>query len=150
MLDRVCPDCGFDASNCQAQAVADLIRENADVWDRLRAEGAIHPGRRDPATWSPLEYACHVRDVYRRYDDRIALMLAEHDPLFPNWDQNASAVEDRYDQQDPKRVVNELRTAAEAIAARLDRVSTREWDRPGRRSDGASFTLDSISEAVKG
>ena len=128
----------------QPDAVAGLIRGNAIVWDEMLAQGMIQPGRRDVAAWSSLEYACHVRDVYRRYDDRIALMLAEHDPLFPNWDQDASAVDERYDEQDPQQVVNELRSAAEGLAARLDRVTPPEWTRPGRRSDGASFTLESI------
>lgn len=145
VLDRTCPDCGFDAGACAPDAVASLTRKNAAAWERLLAEGLIQSGRPDDATWSSLEYACHVRDVYRRYDGRIALMLTEDDPLFPNWDQDASAVDDRYDEQDPTRVVEELRSAAEDLAMRLDRVIGTEWDRPGRRSDGASFTLATIA-----
>ena len=143
VLERPCPECGFDASACPPEAVAGLVRGNAEAWRRLLDDGAIRPGRPDDATWSPLEYACHVRDVYRRYRDRIELMLARDDPSFPNWDQDASAVDDRYDEQDPARVVAELQAAAEALAARLDGVA--EWDRPGRRSDGASFTVATIA-----
>ena len=145
VLDRACPDCGFDANSCGAEAVASLVRENAVAWERLLAADAIRPGRPDEATWSSLEYACHVRDVYRRYDGRIDLMLTEDDPLFPNWDQDASAVEDRYDEQDSAQVVRELRGAAEILAGRLDRMEPLQWRRPGRRSDGASFTLATIS-----
>ena len=145
MLDRPCPDCGFDAARCAGEAVAGLVRANAEVWRGLVDQGAIRPGRPDVSTWSSLEYACHVRDVYRRYHDRIVLMLTEHDPLFPNWDQDASAVEEGYEQQDPLRVVNDLSAAAEHLAARLDRVTGTEWDRPGRRSDGAAFTVASIA-----
>lgn len=145
VLDRPCPDCGFDASTCAPEAVAGLVRSNAAVWEALFRDGTIRPGRPDEATWSSLEYACHVRDVYRRYDERMALMLTEDDPLFPNWDQDASAVEDRYDEQSPPQVIQELRAAADQLAARLDRVSTADWSRPGRRSDGAAFTLGTIA-----
>lgn len=107
--------------------------------------GASAPAGRTAVTWSSLEYACHVRDVYRRYHDRIELMVTEDDPAFPNWDQDASAAEDRYDEQDPGTVVAELGDAAASIAAQLDAVAGDAWERPGRRSDGASFTVATIA-----
>lgn len=146
VLDRQCPDCGFDASAYAASAVPELISDNARAWRRLLDEGAIRPGRPDNATWSTLEYACHVRDVYRRYEDRVALMLTEHDPLFPNWDQDATAVDERYDKQDPTQVVDELDAAAANLARQLARIAGTDWTRPGRRSDGASFTIDTIAK----
>jgi hypothetical protein len=83
--------------------------------------------------------------VFRRYDGRIALMLTEDDPLYPNWDQDASSVENRYEQQDPGQVVAELVAAAEQVAVRLDGIRGAQWDRRGRRSDGASFTINTIA-----
>jgi hypothetical protein len=145
VLDRVCPDCGFDASACPAQEVPELVRANATGWRRLLDSGVIRSDRPDEATWSPLEYVCHVRDVFRRYDGRIALMLTEDDPLYFNWDQDASAVEDRYEEQDPAQVLADLVAAAEQVATRLDAISGAEWDRRGRRSDGASFTVNTIA-----
>ncbi len=50
--------------------------------------------------WSPLEYACHVRDVFPLFDERLVLMLAQDGPQYANWDQDATAVE-RYAEQDP-------------------------------------------------
>ena len=145
VLERPCPECGFDASACPAPAVPGLVRGNAARWRRLVNGGTIRPGRPDAATWSSLEYTCHVRDVYRRYDDRVALMQSQDDPLFPNWDQDASAVEERYDEQDPAQVVGELEASAEALALRLEGLDQDEWDRPGRRSDGASFTISTLA-----
>jgi len=115
------------------------------TWERLRRDGKIRAGRPDESTWSTLEYACHVRDVYRRYGIRIGLMLKENDPLFENWDQDASAIADGYEQQAPHVVVAELLAAAKALASQLDGVSGTTWNRPGRRSDGASFTVGTIS-----
>ena len=145
VLDRACPECGFDASTCAADAVPDLLRANALSWQRLLGNGSIGPGRPDPSVWSSLEYACHVRDVYERYTDRIDVMLTEQDPLYPNWDQDASAIEDRYEEQDPIAVVASLTAFAVALADRLGSISEEAWARPGRRSDGASFSVATIS-----
>jgi hypothetical protein len=145
VLDRSCPDCGFDASTCAASAVPGLVRENALRWEQLLGDGTIHPGRPGPAVWSSLEYACHVRDVYERFDHRISLMLTEWDPLFANWDQDVTAISDRYEEQHPAAVVDRLIIAAGALATRLEGVSLPDQQRPGRRSDGAVFTVDSIA-----
>jgi hypothetical protein len=141
VVERPCLECGFDATACPAEAVAALVRDNATLWQQLLDDGAIRPGRPDGSTWSSLEYACHVRDVYQRYEERIGLMLAEDDPLYANWDQDVTAVEDRYDEQFPQTVVTELVAAADLLATRLDGVSGEAWQRPGRRSDGATFTV---------
>jgi hypothetical protein len=145
VLGRSCPDCGFDASTCAFAAVPALVRRNAARWQQLHAAGAIHPGRSDLARWSHLEYACHVRDVYERYDVRILLMLTEWNPLYPNWDQDVTAIADRYEEQEPNVVVGRLLVAAEAMAVRLEGVTPRDLQRPGRRGDGAVFTVDTIA-----
>jgi len=122
-----------------------LVRENALTWHRFLRDGRIRRGRPDDSTWSSLEYACHVRDVYGLYRARIELMLNEQDPLFENWDQDATAVEDAYNEQDLNATIDELAAAAEALARQLDGVSGSMWQRPGRRSDGASFRVESIA-----
>ena len=96
-----------------------------------------------PTVWSPLEYACHVRDVCDLFDRRLALMLTEDDPLFENWDQDVSAVVGRYGDQDPATVADALVAAAASIAARFDSVTGDQWARTGRRTDGAVFTSES-------
>jgi hypothetical protein len=145
VLERPCPECGFDASGITGRDVPALIRGDATEWQRLLDDGAIRPGRDARDRWSTLEYACHVRDVYERYDARFELMLTEDDTLFPNWDQDATAADDRYDEQDPATVVAALVAGSEQVATRLDGLDDAQWSRPGRRSDGASFTVDTIS-----
>jgi len=145
VLEQVCPECGFDASACTPTDVAGLLRTNAADWQALHAAGRIAAGRPDPATWSTLEYACHVRDVFARFDQRLALMLDEDDPAFPNWDQDATAVEDRYDEQVPDVVVADLLANAAVITARLDAIEDDQWDRTGRRSNGSVFTVATLA-----
>jgi hypothetical protein len=144
VLERPCPECGFDASSFARESVPEMIRTNAAAWRVVlnRPDAAQRPSEE---RWSPLEYACHVRDVFHLFDERLALMLAEDDPLFANWDQDVTAVEDRYAEQAPATVLDELEAAGTGIAASFAAVQGAQWERLGRRSDGASFTVESFA-----
>lgn len=115
VLERACPACGLDASRIEFDTVADLTEDNVDRWPRALdvADPALRP---DDHTWSPLEYAAHVRDVFRIFGVRLDMMLAQTDPLFDNWDQDATAIAERYGEQDPAVVLAELRDAGLALA----------------------------------
>lgn len=144
VLERRCPECGLDAQGVPRAAIAGMIRASAESWQQVLARR--DPRRRaSPAVWSALEYGCHVRDVLRLYDERLVLMLTADGPRYPNWDQDATAVADRYAEQDPARVAAELDEAAGVIAARFDAVTGDQWQRTGFRSDGAQFTVDSFA-----
>jgi len=144
VLLRPCAECGFAAAAFPRENVGAMIRANAAAWQPVLARNAI-TRRPDDKTWSPLEYACHVRDVYRIYDTRLARMLTEIDPLYANWDQDATAVEERYNSQDPAVVATELIEAATQLADRFDTVVADQWQRTGRRSDGNDFTVESFA-----
>lgn len=145
VLDRPCPECGADVGAVPRDELVDALRQTAAAWPALLADPDLAARRPAPNVWSGLEYACHVRDVYRLFDQRLARMLAEDDPLFANWDQDATAVADGYAHQDPATVSGELTAAATALADRLAEVSGEQWERPGRRSDGARFTVESFA-----
>lgn len=116
--------------------------------------------RPDPATWSVLEYAAHVRDVFGIFEERLALMLGEENPHFPNWDQDATAVAGRYDAQDPQQVGAELTGAGVRVAAAFDAVEPGQWERAGLRSNArpspstrsasTSCTTSSITSTTSG
>lgn len=146
VLERPCPECGFVATEIDFASIGESLRINADAWSKLLAIGGrALTERRRPDRWSDLEYAAHVRDVHRLYLERLEMMLAEDDPLYPNWDQDATAVESDYNRQDPDTVRVELLTAASALADAFDRVPEPDRARRGRRGDGASFTVDSFA-----
>jgi len=115
VLERPCPECGFDASSFPYGSVARELRLSSAAWRPLlmRQDALARPG---PATWSTLEYGCHVRDVFTIFDGRLVRMLQEDDPLFENWDQDETAVAGRYGEQAPARVADELETAGGALA----------------------------------
>lgn len=143
VVERPCPECGFDARSFPRESVGDLIRANAAAWPAVLERPDV--SARPAGAWSALEYACHVRDVFRIYDARLGLMLHEDDPHYPNWDQDATAVADRYNEQEPGRVATELATAADALADRFDGVAGEQWTRTGNRSDGKRFTVESFA-----
>ena len=100
--------------------------------------------RPTPTSWSPLEYACHVRDAYDVFRGRIALVLHQDDPTFPNWDQDATAIERSYGQQDPQVVATELQQSLDALIEQLDAIPDGAWDRPALRGNGSRFTLATL------
>lgn len=144
MLERACPECGFDAPSLPRDDVPDLLRRNASAWVEVLARADV-ADRPDPSTWSPLEYACHVRDVHRVFCRRYQLMLDGDDPLFANWDQDQAALDGDYPAQRPEDVARDLVAEASAVADRLAEVSGAAWDRPGRRSNGSVFTVESLA-----
>ena len=144
VLERPCPECGFDTRSVSPEEIPALIRANAAAWRTpLAAPDAADRSR--PDRWSSLEYGCHVRDVFRLYDYRLGLMLTEDDPLYPNWDQDETAVDDQYFAQDPAVVAAELVAAGDALAGHFAALSGDQWLRPGRRGDGASFTVETFA-----
>jgi hypothetical protein len=145
VLQRECPECGYDGRTVTKEEVPGLIRDNADSWQEVFTERADLRERPRPEVWSPLEYACHVRDVFRVYDGRLKRMLAEDDPIFPDWDQDAAAVQERYGEQDPQQVIIDLRLAAQVLASAFARVEGSQWQRSGTRDDGVHFTVETLA-----
>ncbi len=145
VLDRRCPDCGFDATTFDPTQTPVRVRALADSWRRLLTDRRDVATRPDDSTWSPLEYGCHVRDIFRLYAYRLQLMLEFDEPTFPNWDQDETSVAEKYGQQDPRIVAGELCDAAEILADAFAAVDGPQWQRTGHRSDNKHFTIDSFA-----
>jgi hypothetical protein len=143
VLERPCDECGFDTQSFASTEIGGLLRQSAEPWPALLAHRAVTVRPRDDC-WSALEYACHVRDAYRLGVYRVNRMLNEENPRFENWDQDETAVAERYDLQDPAVVAGEVLRAGLAFGNLYDTVTEDQWNRPGLRSDGSPFTVDSF------
>ena len=145
VLDRPCPDCGLTAGEVEPSEVAGRVLADLPRWEAVlaRAEAHVRPA---PGTWSPTEYGCHVRDVFVLFDHRVRLMLGEDDPMFANWDQDATAIADDYAAQLPSEVSTQLVAAGRAIAATFETVPNDAWQRVGRRSNGSTFTVATLAQ----
>jgi hypothetical protein len=113
----------------------------AEEWVQILRSSPAVTARPQPDVWSPLEYGAHVRDVYRLFDGRLAQMLNEDTPTFANWDQDETAIKERYGEQDPEVVADELEDAAQRFVARISSLEPDQYSRRGIRSDGAEFTV---------
>lgn len=144
-LDRACPDCGFVAAAVADDDVARLLTAFTSPWPTVLVRADVRD-RPDPATWSPLEYGAHVRDVCRLFTQRTDLMLEQDNPSFANWDQDATAIEDDYASQDPEEVAGEILAAGVAWASRYAALTSGQWERAGVRSNGSPFTVRTLAQ----
>ena len=142
-LEQACPDCGLDAGSLRTEDLAGLVRFFTDPWAEVLGRPDV-TRRPDAATWSALEYGCHVRDVCRLFDERTRLVLEQDAPVFANWDQDETALAERYADQDPSRVADELAAAAATWSATVAAVPDGSWDRPAVRSNGSRFTVGGL------
>lgn len=147
VLERPCPDCGADVRRLSPDGVAAAVRDSLPQWTRL-LERSVDELRRRPApqTWSPLEYAAHVRDVFGVMHERLRLMLDRQDPTFPDWDQDDAAAAGDYRAQDPRQVAAELEPAGRRLAAVLEAVAVDQQGRRGLRGDGSEFTVVTLAQ----
>ncbi len=139
VIESGCAQCGFTPEFDPA-ATGDRLRTAARRWLPVLARADAR-NRPNPGVWSPVEYGCHVRDTCRIFRGRLELMRTLENPEFANWDQDVTAVADRYAEQDPGMVAGQLVAEAEATAEAFDAVSGSDWERPGRRSNGSVFTI---------
>ncbi len=110
------------------------------VWSQVLRRSDVRD-RPAPTVWSPLEYACHVRDVHRIFAARVDLMLQQVAPTFVNWDQDETAIVSRYADQDPSEVDIELIEAAGHVAGLYATVTPETAGRRCLRSNGSEFTI---------
>src|SRR5690242_11248758 len=126
-----CDECGFDYAGVPAGQVPARLRAFGPAY--VSAVAAVADVRRRPAphTWSALEYACHVRDVFRVQLLRLELALREDEPTFASMGRDELAVSSRYNEQEPKLVLAGLAGAADALAGVFGALGPGQLDRTG-------------------
>jgi hypothetical protein len=139
----VCAECGYEYAALPRTALAPSLTLGA-VQHAARLKAADDALRRRPATdvWSPLEYACHLRDVLGVQRDRILRTRSEEAPSFPPMDRDRRALDEAYNEQDPARVAGELRAAGTSIADVLDGLDDAGWARSGIHNYPATAERD--------
>src|SRR5436305_11321551 len=122
VLERSCPECGYDTRTITGADAPALVRRIAADWGGVLQAGETVAVRPRPDRWSTLEYGCHVRDIFRVAQFRLGLMLTEDDPSFPNWNQDETEVSNNYGSQDPIAVAGQLDEEADRVAFLLQGV----------------------------
>ena len=146
MLERPCPECGFDASALPPERVPELVRANAAAWrqvlsrPRRRADGpaqrrpVVGPGVRLPRARRPPP----LRRAAGAHAHRGRPRLRQ---LGPGRDRGRRPLQ----RAGPRDVAAAIDEAAGPIADRFASVEGDAWQRTGNRSDGATFTVDTFA-----
>jgi hypothetical protein len=126
-----CEECGFTYQLDEAEAAGPSIVEAADrLAAMLTGVGADELRRRpEPETWSPLEYACHVRDVLLVQRERVITARWVGRPAVQSMGRDERVDYDGYAAQDPADVARQLGDAARLFANVLARLSSADWER---------------------
>jgi hypothetical protein len=147
MSSYVCPECGLDYDTISPPdakvAIASMPRRYrgalAAAMDDEADEGLIRR-RPDETTWSALEYAAHVRDVFSAYDRWIGRCMTEDRPVLDGPGPDHLAADRRYNEDDPAAVADALAANAERLAATVEALPPDVWDRVGvRRNEERSI-----------
>ncbi len=125
-----CDECGFEYDEAAAPEAAAVIRDGAaELAAILRLGQAGLGSRREPGRWSPLEYACHVRDMLLVQRERLLAARRLERPLAEPMGRDERVELDGYAGQHLADVARQLDDAAQLFAHDLDRLSETDWDR---------------------
>ncbi|HEX2047328.1 MAG TPA: DinB family protein [Acidimicrobiales bacterium] len=155
MTDARCDECGFVYGDLAAGDVPTAIRSfgkryRAPLTRFLPGEDGDWLLRQRPApeTWSALEYAAHVRDVFAWYDGWIRQCLTEDRPVLEGPGPDEAADLRRYNEDDPAAVADALAANAERLASTVEGVPPDGWERIGLRRDEERPVLFTARRAV--
>ena len=72
-----CDECGYQADALSRNQLGPRVRALAGAWRETLGRGSAVTRLRegDDRTWTPLEYGCHVRDVFKIFEERTRQML---------------------------------------------------------------------------
>jgi hypothetical protein len=127
-----CDGCGLVYAEISREEIPNaLVAFGPAYRARLLADPAVLRTRPSPETWSTLEYACHVRDVLDVQRERLALALAQDCPTFVPMGRDERVIRDRYNEQVPAEVADQLDRAARAIADAFAGLRDDQWNRTG-------------------
>ncbi|WP_043183217.1 DinB family protein [Streptomyces sp. NRRL F-5123] len=126
-----CEECGFVYDLGTPEVFAGQVRTAAEAYVEplLTTPGEALRRRPAPETWSPLEYACHVRDVLLVQRERVLLARRTETPVAEPMGRDERVEHDGYAEQDPADVARQLLDAARLFAHTLDRLGPGDWDR---------------------
>jgi hypothetical protein len=127
----ICEECGFRYGDLARTALAPALGDQGRRLVTLLSGPIDDPAqRRQPDVWSPVEYACHVRDVLLVQRDRLFVALVEDEPSFKPMYREERVVFDRYDDQAIEIVTAQLLMAAAMAAHAFAGLTDEQWERP--------------------
>jgi hypothetical protein len=125
-----CDECGFVYDELPENQIGRALRSlPAQYGTVLAVEEKVLRAHPITGVWSALEYACHVRDVFHVQRERVELALVEDEPTFQPMGREDLVERERYNEQDPVIVEQELTRAARALGDLFDRLDATQLAR---------------------
>ncbi len=125
----ICAECGYLYDPTTAERAASQIRQVVTELAGLLKGHHPDPRRRRQAdVWSPLEYACHVRDVLLVQRERVLAARRANRPPVDPMGVDERVEHDGYAEQEPGDVARQLEDAALLFANVLARLGSTEWE----------------------
>jgi hypothetical protein len=138
----VCPACDIAYAGVSVEQARSLIEALPSRY-RSALEGlsdARLRGRPTPDVWSPVEYLCHVRDVFVSHLIRLYRARTEDDPPLEPMFNDLRARRLRYRERDPHATLDELEAAVAGFLDEVSRFRPEFWSRPVHRLPGEQRT----------
>lgn len=130
MVVERCEECGYAYDLAAATRAGHEIEVGvAELAELLATTSARTLAQRTaPQLWSPLEYACHVRDVLLTQRERVLLARRANVLSAVPMGRDERVAHEGYAEQDPIEVAEDLTVAARMLANVLRRLDTADWE----------------------
>jgi hypothetical protein len=131
-----CSECGFVYEDLPGPEIAGVVRQAArQIRERLGAVLGEANGvprlrtRPDSTTWSALEYAAHVRDVFMTQHGTLYHVLVVDSPELSPMHREERVELGGYNEEDPATTAAEVTMTADIFARLARRLSPEQWAR---------------------
>jgi hypothetical protein len=94
--------------------------------------------------WGVIENLGHLRDWEEIYQGRVQAILAEDDPVLPEFDDQLWEIEHDYRGQEPLKVLDQFRSLRQQLAEVLDALAPEAWSRRGRLGAETDVTVTKL------
>jgi DinB superfamily len=102
----------------------------------------------EPGKWSPIEIACHLRDVDQLFAERVTKTAFSDRPAFWMMDNGILADKLGYRDADATAVLKEHRRRREDLASLLRSLPHGSWQRTGRHPERGEITIGQLVEIL--
>lgn len=145
-----CPECGFQPDTVPPADIPVALRSFPRRFRGVLAATDEQDARRlvtppSPGEWSALQHAGHVRDVLHALDMRVQRVVRDDQPHLGDTPTTPPAA---VDGDNIETTLATLQANAEQLAATVEGVSGKDWNRTGRRDGEVVTALDLAREAV--
>jgi hypothetical protein len=126
-----CMGCDFDYELARGEDFTQLAAPFVEAYVGVLGSTSLERLRLRPSprVWSPLEYACHGRDMLLVQRERVLAARRLDRPVAVPMGRDERVEHDGYNDQQPDAVARQLAEAALLLSNVFTRLSSTDWER---------------------